>query len=202
MTYVPHHVLQRHVLESNLIEGIRAASGSPFHDSHLRAAQLAASGRFVSPAELHAMLGTRVPGLERYAGKHRSCEVAIGSVRALPNGRVLRVPFERVRHMPQAVHVPRLLADWESLVVELLGARDVSRQDRGNMAHFMHAWLLCIHPFEDGNGRVARLVWNNLRICLGLPWHVQRASHKGRYYARIRAIEERDFRSWYPEVYL
>lgn len=202
MAYVPYHVLRQHVIESNAIEGIRAVPGNPLYDSHLRAARLAASGRFVHPRELHAALGAGVKGLARHAGRYRLCEACIQSLRVLPNGKALRMPAAPVRRMPRAQSVPDLMSEWDAWAEEMCARfASISREDRANVCHYLHAWQLCIHGFEDGNGRTARLSWNNLRLCVGLPWHIQRASHKGRYYARIRAIEERDFRAWYPGVY-
>lgn|GEM_PF-1977946 len=202
MSYTPHHVLHRHVLESNAIEGIDAKPGHPLYDSHMHAAHLAASGRFVHPQVLHAALGVRVPGLSRHAGQYRQCEVCIQSLRTLPHGAVLRIAMAPARLLPRARHVPGLMAEWDAWAKELCERfASVSREDRANVCHYLHAWQLCIHGFEDGNGRTARLSWNNLRVCVGLPWIVQPARFRSRYYARIRAVEEQSFKPQYPDIY-
>lgn len=66
-------------------------------------------------------------------------------------------------------------------------------------AHFLHDWLLCIHPYIDGNGRTARLVWNMLRLYKGLPWHIVEAKGRHLYYAQIRRVEK-VFEEHYPSI--
>ena len=45
-----------------------------------------------------------------------------------------------------------------------------------------HAWLTHIHPFEDGNGRLARLLANIALTSQGFPPLIVRSADKGRYY--------------------
>ncbi len=49
-------------------------------------------------------------------------------------------------------------------------------------------WLLgYLHPFPDGNGRIARFVMNTLFAAAGYPWTVIRVEERGRY---LRALEQ------------
>ncbi len=172
-------LLRRHVIESNLIEGIRARPGEAEYDGHLAAARMAAAG-VASPHHLHAVLARRVPGLGAFGGRMRTCGMRVGS-----------------RRMPRWQEVPALMSDWEKLAGEyaLLDGR------HAEAALFLHDWLLCIHPWVDGNGRTARLVWNMLRVSKGLPWRIQPARTRRAYYARIEAIEDGVFRTRYPRAY-
>ena len=45
-----------------------------------------------------------------------------------------------------------------------------------------HAWLVQIHPFIDGNGRVSRLVMNLLLMRAGYPIAVITKDDRSRYY--------------------
>jgi hypothetical protein len=55
-----------------------------------------------------------------------------------------------------------------------------------------HAWLTHIHPFEDGNGRLARLLANLALIQEGHPPLIVRASERGRYYDALAASDDGD----------
>lgn len=177
--YISASLLRRHVLESNSIEGISEESGKPLFDCHLAAARLAAEGNFSHPNKLHALLTRGVPQLRIGGGQYRRCGVAVGD-----------------RMMPHSKFVPTLMEHWFSLVGEYGRVEDGFEK----LSHFLHAWLLCIHPYHDGNGRTSRLVWNMLRLRKGLPWHIESASNKKKYYAEIRRVEK-VFRDRHPNVY-
>ena len=55
-----------------------------------------------------------------------------------------------------------------------------------------HERLLRIHPFDEANGRTARLVTNVLLRRLGLPPFVVRRRDAGRYVAALRRADSRD----------
>ncbi len=101
---------------------------------------------------------------------------------------------------PAPSHVPALMADWEhacSLV-------------RSNPAYFdkylenaclnQYYHFLTIHPFSDGNGRTGRLMYNALRLLVGLPWHTFTCDVHDFYVDKLRQFEA-EFKSHHPEVY-
>lgn len=49
-----------------------------------------------------------------------------------------------------------------------------------------HIWFEFIHPFEDGNGRVGRLIYLWQRLKAGLPMHIIYADKKQFYYQWFR----------------
>lgn len=63
---------------------------------------------------------------------------------------------------------------------------------RAVLAH----WLIgYVHPFPDGNGRIARLVMNALLASGGYPWTVIRVEHRSAYLAALEtASVENDLR--------
>jgi Fic family protein len=66
--------------------------------------------------------------------------------------------------------IPRLMADWFRLYREL--CRAIRPDDQGkalNAYVYLHMALVRIHPFFDGNGRLARLVSNLPVLMAGLP---------------------------------
>ena len=56
-----------------------------------------------------------------------------------------------------------------------------------------HAWLTHIHPFEDGNGRIARLLANQILIADGLPPAIiKNQGQRGAYLDALRRSDEGD----------
>lgn len=53
------------------------------------------------------------------------------------------------------------------------------------IAAFLHARLTDIHPFADGNGRVARLLTNMTLLSMGMPPVVIREQDRASYYAAL-----------------
>lgn len=81
------------------------------------------------------------------------------------------------------VHEPHFPSDTPQAMYELVSwmARDTPMPGTIK-ASIVHAWLTHIHPFEDGNGRLARLIANLILAKVGLPpaiiaHNTQRASY-------------------------
>ncbi|MBI2048637.1 MAG: Fic family protein [Parcubacteria group bacterium] len=175
--------LERHVRESNAIEHVWAQPGELLYDRHLQAAQLvlarAKKGALTSPVEIHSML---LPEL----GGYRLREVGIGS-----------------RVMPPHTDVPARMCEWHSAYERWHSVLDKKsaphwRQWVEDRAWVLHMWLLCIHPFADGNGRTSRLVLNSFIRSAGFRWFIVPEKHKQGYYACIREFEEKVFYNWHP----
>lgn len=179
----------RHVRESNAIEGIRTKHG-PLYTQHLEAAVAVARDpeRYVYdlPAIHRLMLGGQKH--PRRIGRTRLTNVWVVGARQ----RTL------ARKMPPARDVPELLRHYNQwlrhyLFSELPAPGWVTPYLEGS-------WInLCIHPFEDGNGRVNRLHLNAMRLALGKPWFVVSKKERGLYYRLIRETEDDffpQFRKW------
>lgn len=54
---------------------------------------------------------------------------------------------------------------------------------RAVLGHFLFVW---IHPFPDGNGRIARFIMNTMLVTGGFPWTVIRVDHRDGY---MQALE-------------
>lgn len=182
-------ILQRHVWQSNLIERIVAFPGTPLYDSHLAAARLVERGEIIHPNVIHDVLADGVSEMASFRGRYRTCDVDI--VNSVDGNVIAR------SHMPRWEVVPGLMKEWEGLVQDFVAAKKVDRE----AFEFLHTWLLSIHPYQDGNGRTARLVWNMLRRNKGLSWHIEHAHSKTEYYARIRKISDGLFRQKHANAY-
>jgi Fic family protein len=84
------------------------------------------------------------------------------------------------RHMP-----PR----WEILRYAMPTLFELVEQEpkpavRAVLGHWLFGYL---HPFPDGNGRIARFVMNALFANVGFPWTVIRVQERGPY---LEALEQ------------
>jgi hypothetical protein len=193
-------VLDLHVRESNAIEGIggewnflRQRWDDPYVPpcylhGHLQAAGFVASDPAAAlddPRKVHARLF--MPIDRRHAGRYRT-------------DALMRVG-ERI--MPHPRHVEALMADWIGCVQGFM--RDTGfaslPEDKAHSALMLHNMFLCIHPFEDGNGRTARLLYNAVRLLSGLDWLVIRACNSDHYMDQLEVYEDTVFRPRYAHVY-
>lgn len=53
-------------------------------------------------------------------------------------------------------------------------------------AVLVHLWFVWIHPFPDGNGRVARFLMNAAMLGGGLPWLTIRVDQRTEYFAALQ----------------
>ena len=73
-------------------------------------------------------------------------------------------------YMPYAAadETPKLMRDWIKAFNSLFG--DIKDEDSALEAYlFAHVSFVRIHPFFDGNGRIARLLANLPVLCAGFP---------------------------------
>lgn len=117
--------------------------------------------------------------------------VAVGLLKAsqLAGYRAQPVFLRGSRHVP-----PR----WEVVRDEAMPAlfdlleREEHAAVRAVLAHWLFGY---IHPFPDGNGRVARLLMNTLLVHGGFPWTVIRVDDRREYLAALeRASVDADVR--------
>ena len=108
---------------------------------------------------------------ESYAGRYK-----IKSNRIAGTKHVTTEPLD----VPRAMYE---LSDWWSR----------TSGDPALDATVVHAWLTHIHPFEDGNGRTARLLANYALIQAGYPPLLLRSqADRGQYYDALAASDDGD----------
>lgn len=83
------------------------------------------------------------------------------------------------RHVPPSSEkVPQLMSQHVRLVNELDGPALVR-------AALVHLDFVAIHPFPDGNGRIARFLMNLVLTTAGLPWATIRTDDRQRYFEAL-----------------
>ncbi len=82
--------------------------------------------------------------------------------------------------------------DWSKIVKlmdELIEKVAESKKHPIETASFLHHRFVEIHPFSDGNGRVARLLTNLHLIARDYPPVVLKKEEKGKYYKSLRTAD-------------
>jgi excisionase family DNA binding protein len=121
--------------------------------------------------EIHDLIFS---GILENAGNYRNCQVYIEGCDYMP---------------PPACEVPKLmtgLLDWLNKNPEELRPIELA-------AVFQHK-LVSIHPFDDGNGRVGRLLTNLILINHGYPLTVIRRVDRKKYYDTLHKADTNDLK--------
>ncbi len=96
-----------------------------------------------------------------------------------------------------AAHIPKLMAGFEKDVLRrFTPCQSTSRDEVAEALAVVHVELVLIHPFREGNGRVARLLAVLMGLQADLPaLFFDKLSGKKReqYFAAVRAGLERDY---------
>jgi len=82
---------------------------------------------------------------------------------------------------------PEKVQGMIEVLFEELGSIDPSR---GTLrAILVHLWFVWIHPFPDGNGRVARFLMNAALLSGKLPWLTIRVDQRSDYFAGLKQAQ-------------
>ncbi len=96
-----------------------------------------------------------------------------------------------------ATQIPRLMqAFQQGSLHEFTPCRFVSAEDQARALAVVHAELILIHPFRDGNGRCARLLAVLMGLQAGLPaldFGGVRGEEKRHYIAAVHAAMDRKY---------
>lgn len=76
---------------------------------------------------------------------------------------------EEIYHIPKWREVPREMQSLAQDIRKTLSEKINSDQERFHNLARIHYLFIRIHPFDDGNGRIARAVTDQLSIFYGFP---------------------------------
>lgn len=141
------------IWESNAIEGVY---GDEAFEDAMKAWVYALGKKRLdlnTVLHIHELLMKRLN--PRIAGKLRTCDVWIGGIRK--------------EYLGEAI-----LSGQLQDVIAFIDGSIVSpiHDSQTKIAQQAHVDFEDVHPFEDGNGRTGRIVYNWHRMKLGLPIHV------------------------------
>jgi fido (protein-threonine AMPylation protein) len=75
----------------------------------------------------------------------------------------------------------RVCPDWHDVVPMMIKWLDTIPTTAEECKQ-QHIKFELIHPFEDGNGRVGRILYNIQRMAIGLPIKIIKADKRAKYY--------------------
>lgn len=172
--------LRADVYQSQSIERIRVDEHSLRFKLHLQATQyvyeLASQGVWPNVQIVHYKLMT----LDDDPGMFRTWGVYLASKRT-----------EKKSWCPSATYVPQLMETWERYCRVIRENKDFfeDRLQQACLNQYYH--FLTIHPFSDGNGRTGRLMYNALRLAVGLPWYTFTTDIHPLFVEKLREYEKK-----------
>lgn len=132
----------------------------------------------------HATLLSGVRGHGKARGRYRNKPVWIGK-----DGVIYYAP-------PPADQVPNLMVRWEKYIND-------EAQDKLVQLALMHVEFEAIHPFEDGNGRLGRMLiplfMSQIKLLEAPAFYISAylEAHRAEYYERLRAVSrDNDWTGW------
>jgi Fic family protein len=144
------------IYESNLIENVRGAQAQIDAEKAFKFALEQKKIDIASILEIHHLLMEHLN--PRIAGHFRHCDVWIGGHKK---------KFITVYLFHENLQdVCDLMNYTPAMCKEHKAEGKVGKENIAEAAHIMFE---DIHPFEDGNGRVGRILWNWHRLKMGLP---------------------------------
>lgn len=161
--------------ESNAIEGEyskQAMADAKHAWAYARKLKTAKAVTYKDVLEIHRLLMVKLN--PRIAGEWRYCTVYVGNHVA---------PVQ-----PESVIKQRL----QDEVLKYVNGLELGPISSASVPAFIEETKQChvrfekLHPFEDGNGRVGRILYNLHRIRFGLPIHVIKADERQDYYQWFR----------------
>ena len=146
------------LIESNHIENERSGEA---HDDAIDAWDYIQNKKKLNVSdikEIHKILMQRLrPDI---AGKWRDCDVYIGG--------------DKRTFISKEVLDSQMDAVCREINTQIKGHRKIAlpHSEIETLCQRLHVDFEIVHPFEDGNGRVGRIIYNWNRIQMGFPIHV------------------------------
>ena len=133
------------------------------------------SNRPITELDIRQIHKFVLDGISEEAGRYRQVPVKISGSSFIPTD-------------PESISPEmQALGNW------LTGINQQQNYSKGlTLAAAAHTWFVTIHPFMDGNGRVARLLMNLLLIQCGYPIAVITKEDRMRYYDALEESQSSD----------
>lgn len=139
------------------------------------------AGHRFTAADIRKMHGIWLGGVYTWAGQYRQVNVSKGEF-----------PFA------VAKQIPGLMAEFEKgPLKDFTPCRFKDQEDVARGLAVVHTELVLIHPFREGNGRVARVLSTLMALQAGLPpldFGGVRGKKREEYFAAVRAGLDNDYK--------
>lgn len=78
-------------------------------------------------------------------------------------------PYDETLILPNYLLVPGKIKFLANYINSLLMENNFTKEDKLNILADIHFRFIMIHPFDDGNGRIARAITDQVSLYFGLP---------------------------------
>jgi|SRR3990172_4162377 len=165
--------INKFIIESNRIEDVHEIRAHNDATKAFNYAMTQETMTIKAVKHIHFMLMRRIN--PRIAGQFRTCAIYIGG--------------KRIDNVDE-FQLEDTLEDMNASTVHAVGK--LTTEEFEQMTKDDHVRFEAVHPFEDGNGRVGRILYNWHRLKLGLPLHV---IHADQYL--FGESEQRNYYKWF-----
>lgn len=118
-------------------------------------------------------------------------EIKVGDYKEFPNS--VRLTNGEIFHYASVTDTPILMGElikWYRAEEEKKELHPVA------LAALLHYKFVCIHPFDDGNGRISRLLMNYVLFKNNLPPVVIKSAEKKKYLSALNSADAGDINSF------
>ncbi len=127
-------------------------------------------------------------------GQKAQRQILIGDYKKFPNS--VRLSNGELFNYASPQEIPALMGDLMNWYNENL----IAKTDAIEIAALFHYKFVRIHPFDDGNGRIARLIMNYILMRNGYPPVIIKSSEKNKYLFALHRADVGDERSFIDYV--
>jgi Fic family protein len=123
-----------------------------------------------------------------FDGQKTSKTILIGEYKKQPNH--VKTPTGEIHYYATPEDVPILMSQ---LVAWYNEARRNEKIHPSVLAAFFHHRFVAIHPFDDGNGRIARILMNLILMQKNYPPAVVKLKERTDYYAALGQADKNEY---------
>lgn len=127
---------------------------------------------------------------ETEEGKHTNKFMRVGEYKTSENHVKLKTGEKHL--FAYALDTPKLMQE----LIQWLNEKELENENPVILAALFHYKFVAIHPFDDGNGRIARLLMNYILKKNNLPPVVIKSSEKEKYLTALQKADAKDINSF------
>lgn len=117
--------------------------------------------------------------------------IKVGDYKEFPNS--VRLSNEEIFQYASVTDTPIMMGELINWYRNEEEKRDLHPVE---LSALMHYKLVCIHPFDDGNGRIARLLMNYVLLKNDLPWVIIKSADKRNYITALNKADTGDINAF------
>ena len=114
--------------------------------------------------------------------------ISVGEYKKMPNH--VKTPTGEIHYYATPEDVPIVMGE---LVAFFNEAKNNPKIHPSVLAAFLHHRFVAIHPFDDGNGRLGRILMNLVLMQVGFPPAIVKLKERTDYYAALNQADKNEY---------